>query len=157
MFPMDADNYYLADKDMHFVETWKALESLVDRGLAKSIGLSNFNRRQVEEVVNAARIPVSILQNECHPYLQQKDLIDLCRFRNIVFQAFSPLGSGNTNYAKNPSPTGTIPLEDKHIETLARKYKKEQGQIMLKWASRKEVLFFMLVPRYSGQFFQSGT
>ena len=47
---MDADNYYLADKDMHFVETWKAMESLVDRGLAKSIGLSNFNRRQVEEV-----------------------------------------------------------------------------------------------------------
>jgi len=137
MFPMDADNYYLADKDMHFVETWKAMESLVDRGLAKSIGLSNFNRRQVEEVVSIARIPVSILQNECHPYLQQKDLIDLCRFRNIVFQAFSPLGSGHTNYAKNPSPTGTIPLEDKHIETLARKYKKEPGQIMLKWALQR--------------------
>jgi diketogulonate reductase-like aldo/keto reductase len=137
MFPMDADNYYLADMDMHFVETWKAMESLVDRGLVKSIGLSNFNRRQVEEVVSIARHPVCILQNECHPYLQQKDLIDLCRFRNIVFQAFSPLGSGKTNYAKNPSPTGSIPLEDKHIETLARKYGKEPGQIMLKWALQR--------------------
>jgi len=137
MFPMDDDNYYLADKEMHFVETWRALESLVDRGLAKSIGLSNFNKRQVEEVVKIARIPVSILQNECHPYLQQKDLIDLCRFHNIVFQAFSPLGSGETNYAKNPSPTGTIPLKDEHIAALARKYRKDPGQIMLKWAVQR--------------------
>jgi len=137
MFPMDEDNYFLADKDMHFVETWKALESLVDRGLVKSIGISNFNKRQVEEVVKNARHPVSILQNECHPYLQQKDLVDLCRFRNIVFQAFSPLGSGSTNYAKNPSPTGTIPLDDKHIATLGRKYQKEPGQIMLKWALQR--------------------
>merc|ERR1719163_1329130 len=101
------------------------MESLVDRGLVRSLGLSNFNRRQLEEVVGIARHPVCVLQNECHPYLQQKDLVDLCRFRKIVFQAFSPLGSG------------TIPLEDKHIAALGRKYRKEPGQIMLKWAVQR--------------------
>merc|ERR1719454_671916 len=70
MFPMDENDYYLADKGMHFVETWQKLEELVDRGLVRSIGISNFNKRQVQELASKARIPISILQNECHPYLQ---------------------------------------------------------------------------------------
>jgi diketogulonate reductase-like aldo/keto reductase len=67
--------------------------------LTKSIGLSNFNKTQIAEVHAIARIPISTLQNECHPYLQQKDLIDFCNFHKIAFQAFSPLGSGDTNLA----------------------------------------------------------
>ena len=69
------------------METWKAMEDLVDEGLTKSIGLSNFNRKQIAEVVDSKpKHPVSTLQNECHPYLQQKDLIDYCNFNNIKFQ-----------------------------------------------------------------------
>jgi diketogulonate reductase-like aldo/keto reductase len=47
MFPLDDEGYYCADLGSHYVETWKAMEALVDEGLAKSIGLSNFNRNQV--------------------------------------------------------------------------------------------------------------
>ena len=47
MFPLDDEGYYCADLTSHYVETWKAMEALVDEGLAKSIGLSNFNRTQV--------------------------------------------------------------------------------------------------------------
>jgi diketogulonate reductase-like aldo/keto reductase len=47
MFPLDDEGYYAADLESHYVETWKAMELLVDQGLAKSIGLSNFNRNQV--------------------------------------------------------------------------------------------------------------
>jgi diketogulonate reductase-like aldo/keto reductase len=137
MFPMDKDNYYLADKEMHFVDTWKACEKLVDKGLVRSLGISNFNKRQVEEMVACATKPVCVLQNECHPYLAQKDLVDLCKFRKIQFQAFSPLGSGDTNYAKKESPTGTIPLKDAHIAALVKKYKKDAGQIMLRWALQR--------------------
>ena len=46
MFPLDDEGYYCADFESHYVETWKAMEKLVDQGLAKSIGLSNFNRNQ---------------------------------------------------------------------------------------------------------------
>merc|ERR1711959_15047 len=113
------------------------MEELVDRGLVRSLGISNFNKRQLEEVVSIAKKPVCILQNECHPYLQQKDLVDLCNYRKIVFQAFSPLGSGEENYAKSPSPTGTIPLKDAHIAQLAKKYGKDAGQIMLRWALQR--------------------
>ena len=46
MFPLDDEGFYCADLESHYVETWKAMEKLVDQGLAKSIGLSNFNRNQ---------------------------------------------------------------------------------------------------------------
>lgn len=137
MFPLDSEGYYSVDLESHYMETWETMEKLVDQGLCKSIGISNFNKTQVEEVVAGARIPVSLLQNECHVYLQQKDLVDLCNFRNIKFQAFSPLGSGDTNYASYTSPTGTIPLKDAHMNELAEKYGKSVAQVMLRWAIQR--------------------
>ena len=87
---------HTADRSSHFVETWHAMESLVDSGLARSIGLSNFNLRQTKEIMDKARkhFP-SVLQNESHPYLQEKDLRDFCRINKIVFQAYSALGSAD--------------------------------------------------------------
>jgi diketogulonate reductase-like aldo/keto reductase len=140
MFPLTEDGYFCSDDESHYIETWKYMETLVDSGVVRSIGLSNFNKKQIVEVVQAARIPVSTLQNECHPYLQQKDLIDLCRFYKIAFQAFSPLGSGETHLNQTgPSPTGTIPLTDKLLLALAAKYGKDVGQIMLKWAVQRGI------------------
>lgn len=140
MFPIDDEGYFCTDKDSHYVETWHAMEDLVDKGLVKSIGLSNFNKAQIAEVLsNVKKHPVSLLQNECHPYLQQMDLVDYCRFNGIAFQAFSPLGSGDTNLAVHSSPTGTIPLKDAFIHELAKKYNKDAGQVMLRWNFQRGV------------------
>lgn len=139
MFPVDDDGYFVQDGDSHYVETWKTMEDLVDKGLVRSIGLSNFNKTQIAEIIAIAKKPVALIQNECHPYLQQKDLIDFCRFNKIFFQAFSPLGSGDTNLAVHSSPTGTIPLKDEHIAKLAEKYKKNPGQIILRWAVQRGI------------------
>ena len=46
MFPLDDEGYYCADMESHYIETWKAMEKLVDEGLVRYIGLSNFNRSQ---------------------------------------------------------------------------------------------------------------
>jgi len=137
MFPLTDDGYFMSDNESHFLETWKAMEELVDAGLCKSIGLSNFTKKQIAEVVAIARHPVSTLQNECHPYLQQKDLIDFCNFNKILFQAFSPLGSGDTHLATTTSPTGTIPLKDPKIAAIAAKYGKNPGQLMLRWGVQR--------------------
>ena len=134
MFPLDEEGYFCSDGESHYIETWQKMETLVDAGKVRSIGLSNFNKTQITEVLKAARIPVSTLQNECHVYLQQQDLIDFCRFNKIAFQSFSPLGSGSTHLAEDRQPaTGTIPLQDTTIAALAAKYKKNPGQLMLRW------------------------
>lgn len=140
MFPIDDEGYFCSDKESHYVETWHAMEDLVDKGLVRSIGLSNFNKEQISEVVRSVRKhPVSVLQCECHPYLQQKDLIDFCNHNKIAFQAFSPLGSGDTHLGVERSPTGVIPLKDPFIAELAEKYGKDVGQIMLRWNIQRGV------------------
>ena len=81
MFPTDDEGFYSYDTDSHYVETWRAMENLVDKGKCKSIGLSNFNLTQVQEILNipGLKYKPSVLQNESHPYLQEKDLRDFCR------------------------------------------------------------------------------
>ena len=70
------------------VETWKAMEKLVDNGKTRTIGLSNFNKTQIIEILSIPGIKhkPAVLQNESHPYLQEKDLRDFCRLSGIAFQ-----------------------------------------------------------------------
>ena len=90
MFPFADDGYFCADLSSHYVETWKEMERLVDEGLTKSIGLSNFNRSQINEIISIPGLKYlpAVLQNESHPYLHEKDLRDYCRINNIVFQVY---------------------------------------------------------------------
>merc|ERR1712113_839533 len=105
MFPLDDEGYYCADMDSHYVETWAAMEALVEEGLTKSIGLSNFNKRQVEEILlNAKKHKPAVLQNESHPYLHEKDLRDYCRLHGIAFQAYSALLLTVRGLFRDPSP-----------------------------------------------------
>ena len=98
MFPCTDEGYYCHDPDSHYVETWKAMEALVDKGKTKSIGLSNFNRTQVQEVLNipGLKYKPAVLQNESHPYLQEKDLRDFCSNHGIAFQVSTYSGGQNT-------------------------------------------------------------
>lgn len=139
MFPVDDEGYFCADNDSHYTDTWVAMEKLVDEGVVRSIGLSNFNKTQIAEVLAIAKKPVDVLQNECHAYLQQKELIDFCNFNGIAFQAYSPLGSGDTNLAVHSSPTGCIPLKDPTIARIAEETGKNPGQVMLRWAVQRGV------------------
>ena len=96
MFQLDDEGYYTSDTETRFIETWKAMEEMKDKGLAKTIGLSNFNIRQMRELLENCKHHPAINQCECHPYLQQKDLIDFCKNNKIFFQAYSPLGHNVT-------------------------------------------------------------
>ncbi|KAH8051105.1 oxidoreductase [Aureococcus anophagefferens] len=129
--------YPAPEAEGHYAETWRAMEALVDDGRCRSIGLSNFNRAQVAEVVAMARVPVSVLQCECHPYLQQKDLIDFCATAKIAFQAFSPLGSGDTHLGVTASPRARSrsgPDRRRRGED-----RQDAGQVMLRWNLQRGV------------------
>ncbi|KAK9875407.1 hypothetical protein WA026_007801 [Henosepilachna vigintioctopunctata] len=75
------------------IAIWKEMEKHVDAGLAKAIGLSNFNQTQIERILKNSRIKPSSLQVELHAYFQQNELVDFCKANGILVTAYAPLGS----------------------------------------------------------------
>ena len=116
---------------MTLVETWGALERLVDDGQCKSIGLSDITLEKLREIVAAARIKPAMIQVESHPYLPQWDLLDFCREHGIVFQAGAPLG-----HALPPRI-----VEDPVITTIPQRLHKTPAQVALAWAVQRGTAF----------------
>lgn len=111
LFPKAADGS-IAFSDVDFLDTWRALEKLVDAGLAKSIGLSNFNKAQTQRVLDNCRIRPAVNQIECHPYLTQQKLTAYLKSVGIVVTAYSPLGSPNRPWVTKDDP---VLLEDPKV------------------------------------------
>jgi alcohol dehydrogenase (NADP+) len=90
MLPCDEEGYFCTDLESHYDETWRAMEALVDKGKIKSIGLSNFNKTQIREILNLPKLKYkpTVVQNESHPYLHEKDMRDFCRINGIIFQVW---------------------------------------------------------------------
>uniref|UniRef100_A0A0K8TNU1 Putative aldo/keto reductase family n=1 Tax=Tabanus bromius TaxID=304241 RepID=A0A0K8TNU1_TABBR len=136
LFPKN-DKGEILFSDVDYLDTWKEMEKLVDDGLCKSIGLSNFNKRQIERVLGACRIQPGTNQVECHPYLNQKRLIDFCKSKNISVTAYSPLGSPNRPWAQPGDP---VLLEDPKITSIASKYKKSPAQILIRYQIQRGII-----------------
>lgn len=129
LFPKGADGKPLwAQVDL--AATWKAMEELVDAGLTKSIGISNFNIEQVDYIVSNARIQPVTNQIEVHPYLLNKELIAHCRSKNIVITAYSPLGSPGRPWA---TAEDRIVLKEPKLLAIAEKYGKTPAQILVRY------------------------
>ena len=92
--PRDKNGNVIYDDAVTLTNTWEALESLVDEGRCKAIGLSNVSLGQLKEVFEVARIKPAVVQVESHPYLPEWDLLDYCKRNGIVMQAFAALGHG---------------------------------------------------------------
>ncbi|KAF5302640.1 hypothetical protein FQR65_LT08481 [Abscondita terminalis] len=123
--------------DYDFVETWKAMEECVRLGLTKGIGISNFNSKQVERILKAATIKPVVNQVECHPYLNQKRLLEFCMSKGIFLTAYSPLGSPDRPWAQ-PGEPGL--LDDTKLVALAAKYKKSTAQVLLRYQVQRGIV-----------------
>jgi diketogulonate reductase-like aldo/keto reductase len=129
--PTDAQGQVAYDPGVTLIETWHALERLVDEGRCKSIGLSDVSLEKLKEIVAAARIKPAMVQVESHPYLPQWDLLDFCREQGIVMQAFAALG-----HAMEPRL-----LDDPVITAIARRVHKTPAQVALAWAVQRGTTF----------------
>ncbi|XP_053623319.1 titin-like isoform X2 [Plodia interpunctella] len=79
-----------------FMDAWYGMETLVTKGLVKSIGLSNFNSKQLQRILDKGRVKPVINQVECHPYLSQRPLAGFCSAREVKLSCFGVLGSKGT-------------------------------------------------------------
>ena len=133
LFPKKEDGTMKYSNDS-YIETWKAMEATVNDGLTKSIGLSNFNSRQINEVMEIATIKPAVLQIECHPYLTQEKLMGFCAEKNIVITCYSPLGSPDRPWAKPEDPAL---LKDPRLLEMANKYNKTPAQILIRFQTQR--------------------
>lgn len=119
-----------AYSDIDYLETWEGMQECVNLGLAKSIGVSNFNQSQIERLVAAATILPAVNQVECNPNLNQKPLIAACKQHGIVITGYCPLGrSENAGTPGFPDPT----INDPKVIEMAKKYNKSPAQVVLRY------------------------
>ncbi|XP_040271548.1 aldo-keto reductase family 1 member C23-like protein isoform X2 [Bufo bufo] len=111
----------------------KAMERCKDAGLVKSIGVSNFNRRQIELILNKPGLKYKPVCNqvECHIYLNQRKLMDFCRSQDIVLVGYSVLGSSrDENWIDQNSP---VVLEDPVLVNIAKQLNKTPAQVAIRY------------------------
>ena len=125
--PRDPDGSVIYDHSATLLDTWRALESLVDKGKCGAIGLSDIGLDALVPLYESARIKPAVVQVESHPYLPETELLGFCKERGVVLLAFAPLGHG-----ARPGP-----IEDPVVVAIAKRIKRTPAQVLLAWAAQR--------------------
>ncbi|KAL6876106.1 NADP-dependent oxidoreductase domain-containing protein, partial [Trichoderma longibrachiatum] len=125
------------DLSRRYPETWKTMEKLVDLGLARSIGLSNFNILKTKRILSTARITPAVNQVEIHPYFPQQELLEVSSKHGILLMAHQPLGGrpvGVVVGSNKPFPTA-----DEKINEIASRCGMSPAQVCLSWVVQRGI------------------
>ena len=106
----------------NYVAGYRLMEKAYKEGKVKAIGLSNFNEKQIQEILDICEVKPAVLQTEVHPYSQEKKLKEFLDKEGIVIQAWYPLGHGDKALQQEPLFT-----------ELGKKYGKSNAQVILRW------------------------
>ncbi|CAM5082902.1 unnamed protein product [Eretmochelys imbricata] len=132
LFPAD-ENSMIIPSDTDFLDTWEAMEKLVDAGLAKSNGISNFNCEQIKRLLNKPDLKYKPVNNqiESHPHLPQEELVKYCQSQGIAVTAYCPLGAPNWLCLRTFSSW--------KIREIAAKYSKTSAQVLIQFHIQRNV------------------
>ena len=120
-------------------KVWPLMESFVEKGYTKYIGVSNFNTQSLLNLLSFCKIKPLVNEIELHPYLYQKKLVEFCRRENIIIFGYNPLVKG-CYCAETAEENMRNLLGEKLIVDLSKKYNKTVGQIVLNWSVSREVI-----------------
>ncbi|XP_050418734.1 glyoxal reductase isoform X1 [Patella vulgata] len=110
--------------------SWQAMEDLYEEGKIRAIGVSNYLQRHLEELLEYCRVRPVVLQVEYHPHLVQHQLVEFCKKNKITFQAYSSLGTSDTENKL---------LKDEVVNRIAKSLSKTSAQILLRWAVQQNI------------------
>ncbi|KAM7157190.1 aldo-keto reductase family 1 member C15-like [Molossus nigricans] len=139
LLPKDANGKVILET-VDLRDTWEALEKCKDAGLTKSIGVSNFNHKLLEMILNKPGLKYKPVCNqvECHPYLNQSKLLEFCKSKDIVLVAYSALGAQkDSNWVVKDSPAL---LEEPILNAIAKKHRRSPGQVALRYQVQRGVV-----------------
>ena len=129
--PRDEHGQVIYDTEVTLVDTWRALEHLMDDDRCRSIGVTDVTLERLQEIVAAARIKPAMVQIEAHPYFPQWEVLDFCREQGIVVQAGAALGHAT------PPKIGDDPV----IAAIAQRVGRTPAQVALAWAVQRGTAF----------------
>ncbi len=125
-FPTNEDGQ-IRTAEVDLATTWRAMESLVERGWTRAIGVCNFDRRQLADLLDIASIAPALNQIECHPYHPRTELVDWCHDRQIAIMAHSPLSAPGL-------------LEDPTLQQIAKRHDASTAQVILRWLIQRDIV-----------------
>ncbi|RKP13851.1 NADP-dependent oxidoreductase domain-containing protein [Piptocephalis cylindrospora] len=108
-----------------FVDTWRAMEALLDTGKVKAIGVSNFDILHLKRLLAQCNVRPAVNQVELHPLFPQSELLQFCAKEGIHVSAYSPLGRGREL------------LEDSRVHGVAQRYRNDPAQAVLSWGIQR--------------------
>lgn len=120
----EKDEDWIPLSEIPLWETWSEMEKLYNDGLAKAIGVSNFTAEKLEQLIEKTQVAPAVNQVECHPLLNQRELLEICRKNNIVVTAYSPLGAERSD--------GSL-LKNEVIAEIAARNQITPAQVLLSW------------------------
>ncbi|KAK0641795.1 NADP-dependent oxidoreductase domain-containing protein [Cercophora newfieldiana] len=138
-----SDGKYVINKELteNPAPTWRAMEELVDAGLAKSIGVSNWTIKGLQQLLKFARVKPTVNQIEIHPFLPNTELVEFCFKNQIIPAAYSPLGSQN----QVPS-TGETVRQNAALNEVAKRSGHNLAQVLLAWGLKRS---YIVLPKSS--------
>ena len=119
--------------------TWQEMEKAYNQGLVKAIGTSNFGPKKLQLILDKGQVSPAVNQVECHPYLQQNELLDFCNKNMIALTAYSPLGSGD-RASRLKHENEPKPLEDATINKIANRLNVSPAQVILAWQMQRGII-----------------
>ncbi|MFH4979040.1 hypothetical protein AB6A40_005749, partial [Gnathostoma spinigerum] len=131
-------NFKEQDPSVTVEMVWQGLEKLVELGLTKAIGVSNYSVEQMKRIQKIAKIKIHNVQVECYLYWPQNEMVEYCKKEGISFTAYAPLGSpGRVNWTTEDNvkvnwPAAPDPMKDETVVKLAGKYHKTPAQILIR-------------------------
>lgn len=105
------------------------MEKLLDTGKVRAIGVCNFNKNKLEDLLSKIKVVPAVNQIEAHPYLQQPALVEFCKSKGILIEAYSPLGNNQLNVPRT--------VDDPKVQELAKKIGLDAGQVLYSWGVQR--------------------